>query len=317
MNTDNINTPLDIAELISKFIFHCQYEKNLDIKTIKAYKTDLRQFQNFMNKNYKLHTINQITKENIKLYIKSVSHFKPKTTKRKIATIKAMFSFWEFEDDLFINPFHKIKLRIKEPKILPTVMDINEVSTILKTLYTEYNNIDKYTSHKKKTIIKNIVIIELLFSTGIRVSELCNLKITDIDFSNHHIKVFGKGGKERIINICQKNVWDILKLYTGLFKPQSYFLINRLGNQLSTQSVRLLIKKYVKQSNLDKQITPHTFRHTFATLLLEEDVDIKYIQNLLGHNSIVTTQIYTHVSNSKQKQILSKKHPRLKINSSI
>ncbi|WP_420797746.1 MULTISPECIES: tyrosine-type recombinase/integrase [Pasteurellaceae] len=106
----------------------------------------------------------------------------------------------------------------------------------------------------------------------------------------------------------------MLESYYSLFNPSHSFFINKLGNQISSQSVRLLIKKYVKLANIDKQITPHTFRHTFATLLLEEDIDIKYIQNLLGHSSIVTTQIYTHVSSHKQKNILSTKHPRLKLN---
>ncbi len=311
MSTLEITT---IENAISQFIFHCKYEKKLDIKTINAYKIDLNQFYLFMIKHFQKNNINSITKEELKLYIQSISHFKPKTTKRKLASVKAMFNFLDFENDNFTNLFHKIRIKIKEPKILPIVMNLEEVEKILGLIYNEYYNKNN-SIYKQNTIIKNIAIMELLFSTGVRVSELCNLKYTDIDFSRERIKVFGKGGKERIIHICQKSIWDILKRYNSIFRPNTFFFINRLGNQMSSQSVRLLIKKYVTLSNINKKITPHTFRHTFATLLLEENVNIKYIQNLLGHSSIVTTQIYTHVSTQKQKDILSTKHPRLKFKS--
>ncbi len=314
----NNNKTLDTKELVIKdainqFVFHCKYEKKLDIKTINAYKTDLKQFKLFIKNHFQEDNINNITKENLKLYIQSISQFKPKTTKRKLASVKAMFNFLDFENDDFTNLFHKMRIKIKEPKILPIVMNLDEVSKILGLIYNEYYS-ENNSIYKRNSTIRNIAIIELLFSTGIRVSELCNLKCTNIDFTNEQIKVFGKGNKERVIHICQKSVWNILKLYNSIFKPETYFFINRLGKKTSSQSVRLLVKKYVRLSKINKKITPHTFRHTFATLLLEENVDIKYIQNLLGHSSILTTQIYTHVSSKKQKDILSNKHPRLKLN---
>jgi integrase/recombinase XerD len=128
------------------------------------------------------------------------------------------------------------------------------------------------------------------------------------------LRVKGKGSKERIIQICNLDTVESLKDYSNLFTEKivssGYFLTNRLNSRLSEQSVRNLIKRYVKIASIDKHITPHTFRHTFATLLLEEDVDIKYIQQMLGHSSIMTTQIYTHVNIEKQKEILTTKHPR-------
>lgn len=304
---------LNIKEVKEQFIFHCQYEKNLDNKSISAYKVDLRQFELFVVKKTTEAKLTEVSKEILKEYIQSLSHFKPKTIKRKLASLKAMFNFIEFEYDDFVNPFRKIKVKIKEPFILPTVMSIKEIEILLKLLYKEYEHSQELSDYRKKTCVRNIAIFELLFITGIRVSELCNLRCSDIDFHNGSIKVFGKGNKERVIQICQKDVLDILNLYYAFFNPSSYFFINRLGKQISPQSIRLLVKKYVSLSGIDKNITPHTFRHTFATLLLEEDVDIKYIQNLLGHSSISTTQIYTHVSSHKQKDILSTKHPRLKV----
>ena len=304
-------TAITIRKVITDFIFHCQYEKNLNEKTIKAYRTDIEQFLQFVKDKFsERSSIYAINKDAIKEYIQYLSCFKAKTSKRKIATLKAMFNYFEFENDDFINPFRKIKLKLKEPLILPTVMQINEVKKILQLLYNEFHTNKFPASYKAKAQLRDIAIVELLFATGIRVSELCNLNCSDIDLKNGSIKVFGKGSKERIIQICQKEVLAVLNNYYKAVKPTSSFFINRLGRQISPQSVRLLIKRCGKLTGLDKKITPHTFRHTFATLLLEEDVDIKYIQNLLGHSSIATTQIYTHVNTQKQKQILSTKHPR-------
>lgn len=300
-----------ITKAIDNFIFHCQYERNLNEKTLKAYKTDLNQFVTFLG--YSELYIESIDKYVIKQYMRSISQFKPKTMKRKIASLKAMFNFIEFESESYVNPFRKIKIKIKEPLNLPTVMNINEIKKIIQLMYRELENLEMSQLYRRKALIRNIAIVELLFATGIRVSELCNLKCDDIDTKTGFIKVFGKGSKERIIQICQKEVLTALKDYQKLFAPSTFFFVNRLGNKTSPQSVRLLVKHYAKLSGTNKNITPHTFRHTFATLLLEEDVDIKYIQNLLGHSSIATTQIYTHVNSHKQKRILSTKHPRRKL----
>jgi len=302
----------NISNVKNDFLFHCKYEKGLSKKTIKAYEVDINQFINFIKNKYSIQEFESITKEMLKKYLQTMSGFKPKTIKRKIASMKAMFTYYEFENDTFINPIRKIKLRIKETKTLPTVMCINEVELILKYFYEKLDT-DSIYNYKHLNLVRNLCIIELLFATGIRVEELCNLQCKDIDLYNGNIKVHGKGGKERIIQICSEEVITILKDYNLIAKPKTFFFINRLGNCISTQSVRLIIKKITKELNLTKNITPHTFRHTFATLLLEENVDIKYIQTLLGHSSIVTTQIYTHINLNKQKEILLNRHPRNKL----
>ncbi len=308
---------LTIQEAVGGFLFHCQYEKNLSPKTLNAYAIDLGQFSDFIKDSDNALDIKRMNKETLKNYLQQISAFKPKTVKRKIASLKAMLNYLEYEDDNYINPFRKIKIRFKEPYTLPSVMTIEEIKKVFQLLYKKRNKnllTEKY-SYKAQT--RDIALVELLFATGIRVSELCSLKPNDVDLRNGVIKVFGKGSKERIIQICQSETLAILKSYYNLHKEQikisPTFFINRLGLPLSTQSVRLMIKQYVKEAGITKRITPHTFRHTFATLLLEEDVDIKYIQNLLGHSSISTTQIYTHVNSGKQKKILSTKHPRRKL----
>lgn len=302
-----------VSNALSDFIFHCQYEKALSKKTIAAYQIDLEQLKDFLYEAYSVEVMESISKDMIKAYLQKISDFKPKTIKRKIASSKAFFSFYEFENDTFINPFRKMKIQMKEPYILPTVMCSNEIKLILEYLYKERMkeaNRDSYT-YVAKT--RDIAIIELLFATGVRVSELCQLQWNDIDLTQGTIKVYGKGSKERIIQICSKGIISIMKEYYKQTQPTTSFFTNRLGHEISPQSVRLLVKRCIKELNLSKHITPHTFRHTFATLLLEEDVDIKYIQSILGHSSIVTTQIYTHVNSNKQKKILRNKHPRNKI----
>ena len=307
---------MTLQTTISEFLTHCQFEKNLNAKTIEAYTTDLKQFLNFVVSEDARKDVQKIDKVILKKYLQELSSFKTKTIKRKMACLKAMFNYLEYENDDFYSPFRRLKIRLKDAFILPTVMNIDEVRQILNTLYQSLNNIDKE-KYKYKSMVRDIAVVELLFATGMRVSELCHLRLNDVDLKQGIIKIFGKGSKERMIQICQQETIHALQNYINLFSKQLQFdqpfFINRLGNNLSTQSVRIMIKNYIKQSKINKHITPHTFRHTFATLLLEESVDLKYIQTLLGHSSITTTQIYTHVNTEKQKEILLTKHPRRKI----
>lgn len=155
---------------------------------------------------------------------------------------------------------------------------------------------------------------EIMFATGMRISEICSLKNDDVDLKNKIIRIYGKGSKERLIQIENTDVINALKDYKKHnHSKTNYFFTNKLDNRLAEQSVRFMINHYVKLAGINMHITPHMFRHSFATLLLEEDVDIRYIQQLLGHSSITTTQIYTHISMKKQRNILAKKHPRNKL----
>lgn len=306
-----------LEKTIERFLFHSQYEKNLSEKTLKAYATDLRQFADFMMEERSISSLPSISPDDLKQYVKSLSRFQPKTMKRKMATLKAMLNFIEMEDDDFINPMRKLKINIKVPFLLPPVMDSMEVASMLTTLYREKNACSGKTDYRYQEIVRNIAVVELLFGTGIRVSELCALHLASVNLHHGFIKVYGKGGKERVIQICQDAILEALHEYQRLCLPSSrqntFFFINRLGRNLTSQSVRIMIKKLAMKSGILKPVTPHTFRHTFATLLLEEGVDIKYIQTILGHSSLATTQIYTHVSTAKQKVILQNFHPRKNI----
>ena len=170
------------------------------------------------------------------------------------------------------------------------------------------------TAFKKKNALRDAAISEILFSTGMRISELCSIKPHDINLSTGTILIYGKGNKERRINIGNEQVISILKEYRSEFSPEinmcGHFFANQYGRMLNDQAVRRMINKYCSLASIDLHITPHMFRHTFATSLLDADVDIRYIQEMLGHSSINITQIYTHVTTAKQREILINKHPR-------
>ena len=309
---------MKLEEVIKDFKFHCKFERNLSNKTMEAYSVDLNQFEQF--KNYKSIDISEFDKYKLKEYVQSLYELdlKVKTIKRKVSVLKAFFNYLEFDEIILVSPFRKIRISIKEPTTLPKTIELKEIVKILKFLYKIKESFNDKDIYSYKIIVRNISVIEILFSTGIRVSELCNIKINDINLQSGIIKIKGKGDKERIIQICDNEVRKILKEYFELFSEQikktRYFLINRLNKKISEQSIRLMIKKYQKISGIDKHITPHMFRHSFATLLLEEGVDVRYIQHMLGHSSISTTQIYTKVNMKQQKKILNSKHPRKSFN---
>lgn len=304
-----------LNDSIHEFITHCRFEKNLSPKTIKAYKTDLTQLSYFIDKAIPHIPIGLVDKTLLRAYFQSISNLKPKSINRKIATAKALFNFLDFEDIITLNPFRKLKIRIKEQKKLPNVLNISEIQDILKSVYKQKKSSPILSNYYLREVTRDIAIVEVLFATGVRVSELAGLNCTSIDIKNGLIKVLGKGSKERVIQICHEETLQALQEYFNLYKDSLLssdepFFLNRLGNRLSEQSIRSIIKKYSNVAGLEKRVTPHVFRHSFATLLLEKDVDIRYIQHMLGHSSVVVTQIYTHVNNDKQKTILSKNHPR-------
>lgn len=304
-----------VEQLVDDFTFHCKYEKNLNDKTIKAYKIDLNQFIAFV----KLTTINTgikaIDKKILKKYLKVLSiRYKTKTIKRKIATIKAFFNYIEFEDMIAKNPFRKIRIKIKEEKQLPKTIDIQVIKKIFSYIYQQAEALNNRIGSNYRTLIRDIAVLELLFSTGMRVSELCNLKVSDTNLKMGILIINGKGNRERVIPICSNEAHNALKKYYIEFQnhieTDGYLFINRLKNRLSEQSVRFMIKKYTRQIDKSLNITPHMFRHSIATLLLENEVDIRYIQDLLGHSSINTTQIYLQVNKASQRKIIAAKHPR-------
>lgn len=306
MDTQNIDTQ------IRDYLAHCKYEKNLNAKTLKAYETDLRQYAHFAKTKE-----NAYCKESLQLYIIQLQNsYKIKSVKRKIASIKAFFNYLEYEELIESNPFAKLRIKLHEPFLLPRTIPLTVVDLLLRCAY-RVKAADTAGTFEYSCDLRDIAVLELLFATGMRVSELCSLRPEFVDLSEGTVKIYGKGSKERIIQIGNEDVLTAVRAYYSAFsdniEASGWFFVNQRGHQLSDQSVRLIIRKYTELAGIDLHITPHMFRHAFATLLLEEDVDIRYIQQLLGHSSIVTTQIYTHVASKKQRDILIAKHPRNKI----
>lgn len=293
---------------IDEFLNYCRYHKKLSDKTIRAYKIDLSQYGVFSN---------ELSKQALWDYIEYLNKkYKPKTAKRKLATLKAFIHFLLLQDLIDFNPFDKLETTIKEPLLLPKTIPLGVIAKLISFSYQQI--VFAKSDYQIRSAVRNTAILELLFATGARVAEICTLRSDNVDLLGNSVKFYGKGTKERIIPIENFAVLSILRKYHSLFEKEildsGYFFVNKLGRRMTEQSVRNMINFYCKQCGVDMHITPHMFRHSFATLLLEEDVDIRYIQRMLGHSSITTTQIYTHVTSAKQKEILKIKHPRNKLN---
>lgn len=299
----------NMKDYVKNYLEYCQLQKCLDKKTLKAYRIDLRQFSEKIPNL----TITGITSETLEHYIAQLHKlYKPKTVKRKIASLKALFHYLEYRNIIDHNPFNKILIHFREPVILPKTISLHTIETFLATIYRQRETAK--TPYQKKNALRDAAVVEMLFATGMRISELCSLKVNDVNLYDGTILIYGKGSKERRIQIGNEAVIHILTEYNEHFSADrqscTNFFINQSGKALSDQSVRRMINKYTSLASIDQHITPHMFRHTFATSLLESDVDIRYIQEMLGHSSINVTEIYTHVTVAKQRSILATKHPR-------
>lgn len=298
-----------LQTIINNYLTYCQNQKRLNPKTLKAYRIDLTQFASQVM----VQDVCDITPDFLEEYITTLHlSYKPKTVKRKIASMKALFHYMEYKNFIEHNPFNKIHVRFREPSVLPKTIPLHTIEIFLSTMYKQLET--SKTLYQKRNTLRDIAVIELLFATGMRISELCSLQPEQLNLDERTILIYGKGAKERRIQIGNADVHAILERYYYEFKRQilncNYFFVNQQGKPLSDQAVRRMIRKYSSLASINLHITPHMFRHTFATSLLEADVDIRYIQEMLGHSSINITQIYTHVSMAKQLDILTTKHPR-------
>lgn len=299
----------DLNLLFKDYLEYCKYRKKLNEKTIKAYHIDFMQYLTYVNYNIS----DGLSRNTLDSYITELhKKYKPKSVKRKIASLKTFIRYLVYIEVLEDDPFNKIDVSFREPKLLPKTMPLHIMEQFFSALYAQKEIVK--TDYQIKCLTRDIAVCELLFATGMRISELCSLSQENIDLENGTIRIYGKGSKERILQIGHNNVITALTEYKYLFLSEidvcGFFFVNRLHSRLSDQSVRFMINKYVTLAAINLHITPHMFRHSLATLLLEQDVDIRYIQKILGHSSITTTEIYTHVSNVKQRDILINRHPR-------
>jgi integrase/recombinase XerD len=303
---------------VDAFLFHCRYEKNLSPKTLKAYATDLRQFAEFAAAQ-RIAEVVEVDRTVLRGFIRQIlATLAEKSVKRKVATLKALFHYLEREDTIALNPFRKMEVKIREARRVPRTIAWKDIQALFGYLYRQKAEESRSTEVEHRRLIRDIALLEMLFATGARISEVCGLTVGAVDLDGGRIRIFGKGARERTIDLCDPEVLATLREYQGLCLPGAmpeggYFFPAREGAPVSEQTVRVSLRRYVRAAGLEVHITPHMFRHSVATLLLEEGVDIRYIQRILGHSSLVTTQIYTHVHDREQRRILSDKHPRRRL----
>ncbi len=293
---------------LENFKLYLEVEKNFSQHTIRAYASDVLSFLIWLND----FDISKVDYSKLKEYLVFIQKFKysKTTTARKIATLRTFFKFLYREKVLENNPAKGIHSP-KKNKSLPKFLTEEETEEIL-------NNIKISTPSG----YRNRVILELLYASGMRVSELSGLNFCDLNIENNEIRVVGKGSKERIVLISDR-VKDLLNNYIKTVRPlintegpkvettdESPVFINKTGFRLHPQSIRTAIKETVELIQLPKHVTPHVFRHSFATKLLNHGADLRVVQELLGHASISNTQIYTHVSLSRLKEAYDSAHPR-------
>lgn len=293
-----------LDEHITLYLHACKFEKSLSADTLKAYRIDLTQFATFAQGS----AVDKVLLGQYAAHLNQ--HFAPRSVKRKLASVRAFYSFLEEQEHIGESPFRRFRLHIVYPKELPRVIPTETVEAILREAYGQYQTTGDCWA------LRDILVLELLFDTGMRVSELC--KLTPETFqtgsSGLRLLIHGKGRKERVLHIATMEVVSLAVRYLGEFSggihDTGFILLNRRGRPLTTQGVRQIISHHIQAAAVLGHITPHMFRHTFATALLDAGVDIRYIQTLLGHSSISTTEIYTHVATGQQSVILAQRHPR-------
>lgn len=291
---------------LREFHYYLISELHLSSNTWKNYESDVEKYISFLVKNYKIKMPNEIQLRHVQSFISSLSrhNIKPSSQSRKISAIKSFHKFLMKEKYVTSNVAATVDLP-KQVKKLPTVLSIKEVDMLLDTLNTE-----------TPLETRNKAMIELAYASGLRVSELVGLKLSDLHLDAGFVQIHGKGNKERIVPVGEIAI-DSLNFYlenarSQLIKKHTdcVFINGRDGNQMTRQAFFLIIKDKVKQAGIKKEISPHKLRHSFASHLLKNGVDLRLIQELLGHEDISTTERYTHLQNEDMVKTYEHAHPR-------
>lgn len=293
--------------ILKDYEYYLKNEKGSSANTVESYMRDLNQYAEFLKKYHEISKPKFIEKKHIEGYLKSLKRqISAKSIARKLTAIKSFHHFLILEKEVDMD----VAKEFASPKIekkLPRVLSVDEVVSILE-------QIDK----TKPLGLRNAALLELIYGSGLRVSELLDIEMEDIHLNQGYILVRGKGSKERVVPISDMSV-IALKNYMvkarenllGNMKTKALFL-NQKGERLSRQGFFKLLKKLALDAGVDSDCSPHTLRHSFATHLLENGMDLRTLQSLLGHEDISTTQIYTHISQKRIKEIYNEAHPRAK-----
>lgn len=294
-------------DFLSKFINNLQATKNLSDKTLSAYTGDLRQFFAYEQDILDPDICSFIS------YLSSKLKLKDTSVRRKIITLKCFYAFMLDCEIINHSPFAKLKFRFKQERKLPKTIAVKDVSKILS--YLDNIDIAQLTEFAKFEYVRDAALIDLLISTGIRIGEAAAITLNDIIISERTLLIHGKGRKQRLIYISSPITWNRImtllkerKLTNG-----NHLFINRYGHHISIHGIEYIYKKYLKKAKISTHSTPHYLRHTFATNLLANGADLRSVQEILGHASVATTQIYTEVTTQRKKQVLNKFNYRNKL----
>ncbi|HNW51390.1 MAG TPA: site-specific tyrosine recombinase XerD [Prolixibacteraceae bacterium] len=294
-------------ESIKGFEDYLRLEKGLSINSINAYINDINKLLDFLRDNFKGTTPQKVRLNHLKSFIEWLNEkgVSPRTQARTISGIKSYFKYLLIEEKINSDPTSLLE----SPRIgrkLPDVLSIEEIDLLINSVDVE-----------KPEGQRNKAILETLYSCGLRVSELVNLKMSNLFFDQGYVKVEGKNNKERLVPISSRAIVEINKYIEGYRKTlkvvpsaQDIVFLNRRGQMLSRVMIFTVIKTLAIQVNLDKKISPHTFRHSFATHLIDGGADLRSVQEMLGHESILTTEIYTHLDREYLKDTINQFHPR-------
>ncbi len=292
-----------MEDLIEDFLKYLELEKKYSLNTIENYERDLRDYSNYLYNKKKKY--NDIMYNDVTDYLIHLSGEKLKATSinRHLSSVRSFYNYLIKKKVISFSPFKSISGPKREQK-LPNYLKYEEFLDLLEAC------------DETDLGIRNRLILELLFATGLRVSELVSVKLKDIGFKEREIKIIGKGNKTRIVyfnlttqKLISKYVTEARQnILNG--RHNDYLIVNHLGNKITRRGIADILEKLIKKSSIKHKISPHTLRHTFATLLLNEGMDIREVQELLGHARLSTTSIYTHVSNEELRRVYLKSHPR-------
>ena len=298
--------------ILKDYEYYLKNEKGSSPNTRESYLRDLNQYALFIEKNYGVKKPNEIDKKHIEGYLRSLKRtLSTKSLARKLTAIKSFHHFLWIEKEVDMD----VAKGFAAPKIeksLPQVLSVDEVVAILE-------QVDK----TKPLGLRNMALLELIYGSGLRVSELLDIEMEDIHLNQNYILVKGKGSKERVVPISDMSAIAlrnyIVKGREALLTNQKtpYLFVNQKGVRLSRQGFFKLLKKLSHDAGVETDCSPHTLRHSFATHLLENGMDLRTLQSLLGHEDISTTQIYTHISQKRIKEIYKSAHPRAKEDNNV
>lgn len=295
-------------QLVARFLHVSKIEKNLSPRSLRAYRCDLQELLRFVGDS-------SLTAEGIEDLRDFLGHLERRnlrdtSIKRKLATLKVFFAFLEDEGIIDLSPARKLKKRFRTARRLPRVMQIDDVRKMLSVAYKDVDNTRNSESFHRFKVLRDRAALELLFATGIRIDELVRLNTSDLNVPARLLTVFGKGRKERLLYLSSAEVIGSLQEYlrkrAAVTPDTDALFLNRGKGRLGTNAVRSVFQSCARRAGVSPRFTPHCFRHTMATLLIENGADVRSVQEILGHSRISTTEIYLTVSQNRKRDVMSR-----------